>query len=220
MKNTLGVSRAGLLATVFGLCLLGVGVPPAAAQAQGNSKAVINKVDIRRDLLSPDFNNLHTTNEAPRSLEKWANFVVQYTTANGVGKDYAGKPGWQDEVTVEWTVLLRRKNAKDILMHRTVTYRDVEDRKGYHYADVYVRPGFIKRALGTIEKRDVYVYVQIKIADRTEAVYRSDREDFKWWNLEPPKVEIRDEELLTRDETPFVILDYDFYEQMKPKPAR
>jgi len=217
MKHALNTGTIGVLAVLF--CLAGVTVP--SALAQGREKVAVKKVDVRRDLRTPDYNGVHADNRAS-PMDNWLACVLDYITMNGTGKDSEGKPGWQDEVTVEWSVLLRRKDAKPILMHRSVTYVDLDDRRPNHYADVYVRPGFIKRYVGGIQKRDVLVCVQIKIAGRTEALWHerdTEYKDLKWWDWEPPKVEVRDEELLTRDETPFAPLDYDFFEQVKPKSA-
>lgn len=187
-----------------------------AAHAQSRDKATIEKIDVQRDLRTPDFRGA-TTDPRAKATETWMRFLMEYKTERGSGRDFEGKSGWQDEVTIEWAVLIRRKDDKDILMRRKVTYVDVQDSKGTHYADLYVRPGFINRSFKRVAKSDVYVYAQIKIAGRTEATFRTDRENFKWWDWEPPKVELRDSELLTRDQTPFAPLDFDFYEQLKPK---
>jgi hypothetical protein len=43
-----------------------------------------------------------------------------------------------------------------------------------------------------------------------------ERGSSEWWTEEPPKVSLREGELLSRGETPFAPLDYDFYEHAKP----
>jgi hypothetical protein len=196
--------------------VVGGGWLAPAARAQSRSKATIDKVDVQRDLRTPDYRGV-TTDPRAKSTETWMRFLLEYKTTGGTGRDFEGKTGWQDDVVVEWNILIRRKDQKDILMRRKVTYVDVQDSRGTHYADLYLRPGFINRNFKRVSRSDVDVYVQIRIGGRTEATYRTDRGTARWWESEPPRVEIYDSELQTRDQTPFAPLDYDFYEQLKPK---
>lgn len=197
------------------VCLLVFSPSLVWAQANvGKVKIDPNKVAARA-LRTADYGASRTTASA-RPVEEWLQFLAEYKTTNGSGKDAKGDKGWQDEVVVEWAVLIRRKDDKDILLKRTVTYVDVEDKRGIHYADLYLRPAFFRRYCKGVNPRDIHFRVQVKINGKTEDSYRSDKEEFRWWDWETPKVISKDSELLTRAETPFAPLDYDTYEHMVP----
>jgi len=212
--------KAGLLPVMLSLWLLGTisGLAQDMAGGGGSGKVSINKVDIIK-LKTPAYSGAYSDPRA-RSTEDWLQFMLEYRTANGQGRGSDGKLGWQDEVTIEWNILIKRRDLKDLLLRRSVTYIDVEDKRTTHYADLYLRPGFIKRYCKGLNKSEVSVFVQIKVNGQTEARYRSDRETGRWWTLEPPKIAVFDREALSRAETPFAPLDYDQYEQEKPQLAR
>lgn len=206
-----GTMRLSLCAAVA--CLL---LPATPVWAQGNTaKVKIDKAEAR-SLASPDFPGARRTAPNARATEDWLQFLLEYKTTNGSGKDSKGDRGWQDEVVVEWDILIKRKDDKDILLKRSVTYLDVEDKRGTHFADLYLRPTFIRRYCKDLKPRDVIFRVQVKINGKTEDRWTSDREPGRWWEAEPPKVLIRNDELLTRDQTPFAPLDYDSYEHQAP----
>lgn len=197
------------------------------AQAQGAAKgavsATITKVD-SSPVRSPALSITGKGGEA--SNVNWLQLTAKYTTKNGQGRDVDNRSTWQDEVTVEWYVLLTprgRTGKAPILMHRTVTYMDVDDDKRDHFADLYIRPAFVRRYCGASfngNPQELKMYVQIRIGGQTLAKYTSDpNERTRWWELEPPRVELRHEELLIRDETPFAAMDYDHYENIKKAPA-
>jgi hypothetical protein len=196
------------------------------AQAQGASRgpvsATITKVD-SAPVRSPA--QTVTSHAIDSSAPSWLQLTAKYTTKNGQGRDVDARSTWQEELTVEWYVLLtpRGRQGKPILMHRTVTYMDLDDKKREHYADLYIRPAFIKRYCGASfngNSQEMKMYVQIKVGGQTLHKYTSDTvETAKWWEWEPPRVELRHEELLTRDETPFAAMDYDYYEHIKKAPS-
>jgi len=202
---------------MVGLWLLGT-LPGLAQNAGGAGKVNISKVDIIK-LKTPAYSGAYSDPRA-RSTEDWLQFMLEYRTMNGLGRGSDGKPGWQDEVTIEWFILIKRRDMKDLLLRRSITYLDVEDKRNTHYADLYLRPGFLKRHCKGLNKSDVAVYIQIKVNGQTEARYNNDREPGRWWNLEPPKIVMYDAEALSRADTPFAPLDYDQYEQEKPQLAR
>ena len=150
-----------------------------------------------------------------QAVNDWLVFLLEYQTQGGTGKSADGKPGWQDEVTVEWNILIPRKEGKDLLLRKKVTYVDVEDKKTLHLSDLYLRPAFFKRQMKGVRPSEIKYYLLVKVNGQTEVKYRfPERDTSKWWEWEPPKVQMVDE-LQTRDQTPFASTDYDFFEAIK-----
>jgi len=149
---------------------------------------------------------------APQATSKysWLQIMVEYTAEGG-------RDGWIDEVSLEWHVLVQGRRT--LLLHKTVSYVDVES--GKHRAVVYIRPAIIRRygKNRRISKRDVHVYVLARVngVGSSYATYPRERIRSKWWEAKPPRVMLRPGELKSRDETPFAPLDYDYYEQLKPR---
>ncbi len=211
------MSRTHWRRVVWGVALVligGMGWMADCLAQEGKSKVVIKQIVVDKRK-TPSFNGAFSFPGA-RVYQDWIQILCEYQTTNGQGRGADGKLGWHDDVTIEWSVLLRRKDLKDILLHRSVTYVDVEDKRATHYADIYLRPGFVARYAKDVTPRDIYVYAQIKVNGQTEARKRLDRnDDAKWFDWETPKVIVNNNEILTRDETPFAPLDYDLYEQIK-----
>lgn len=185
---------------------------------EGDAGAKIAKVECKK-VKTPRYGESTDPRANGKAQEDWWRMTAEYSTSGGRGVGYDGRTTFHDEVTFEWNVLIPRRNGKSILMKRTVSYMDVQDRSPDHYADLYLRPGFISRNLGSgVRPADLLFYIQVKINGKTVYKYRNDREPNRWWESEPPRVLVKDE-LMTRGETPFASLDYDFYEQMKPAAA-
>ncbi len=185
-----------------------LGVPGTARGQRGRDRVKLTSLKFY-DRKTPKFQDYSD----PRAVAKnyWLQIMVEYT-ADG------GRDGWVDEVTLEWYVLISGKRT--ILLHKTVSYIDVEA-GGKHRAVVYLRPGFIRRfgKNGRIGKRDLRVLVAARVNGvlTDNILYPSGRVRTKWWELKPPRVMVRPGELMSRDETPFAPLDYDYYEHLKPR---
>jgi hypothetical protein len=223
MKRTM--RRFGLSMCVCGgilvlLCLADVRGQGARRPAAGGSSspvATISKLEPGY-VASPSFGvQMPAGKGMATGNGEWLQMYTLYATQGGQGIDVDGHSTWHDEVTVEWFVMVAPRNAKKpILMHRSVTYVDVEDAKREHCSDVYIRPSFLKRYGGAnrLGRRELKMYVRIKIGGQTVAIHSSDATDkTRWWESE--RVESRDSELLIRSETPFAAVDYDRYEQVK-----
>ncbi len=189
------------------------------AQAASGPKAVITKVETQ-SIRSPQNGSVQGKGEG-QSTNQWIQSTALYSTSGGAGRGFDARSSWQDELTVEWFVLLdpSPRKVKPILLRKTVTYVDVDDDKREHCADVYMRPSFIKRFCGKMfsATRDMKVYVRIKAGGQTLATETSDKATLasKWWEAEPPRVDLRDADLMTRDETPYAAMEYDKFEQIK-----
>ena len=92
-----------------------------------------------------------------------------------------------------------------------------------HNAVVYIRPNFLRRWYGADRLSDGDVWVHLEVyADGNRVA----SEDFgrsrlpgegNWWNARgDARIRFFENELLSRDETPFAPMDYDFYEHIKP----
>lgn len=201
----------GLLAGV----LAGWAWAPSVAAQDGAETVKINKIECKK-VKAPRYGETTDPRAGGKPQEDWWRITAEYSTAGGRGGSFDGRTSYHDEVTIDWSVLIPRRNAKEILLKRSVTYVDVQDRSSDHYADLYLRPGFIARYLSTSARTSDLIYrIQVKINGRTVTTYRSDRDNDRWWESEPPRVVVKDE-LMTRNETPFAPLDSDFYEQIKP----
>lgn len=187
--------------------------PPSFGQARKRGAIRIGDLDIEHKD-SPEFQTVSN----PRATReyKWCQITIEYEAKGG-------KRGWLDEVELEWHVIVSPKSSsKPFLLKRSVTYLDVEtSKRGSHHAVIYIRPAFIRRYYGAerISKNDIGVSVRAKVNGEKSDVYRESKSKSlrgNWWEAREPRVYVRDDELLTRDETPFASLDYDFYEHLKP----
>lgn len=177
----------------------------AMAQEGRRREARANVTDLELDFrFSPKYQD--TTSSKAKRTGRWLQLMLEYESST--------REGWADTLTLSWFVILRRGSAKPILLSNAVQYVDVED--GRHYAAMYIRPRFLKRYLGDdrVGKRDMRVYVELRInGDRVERFhYPEERPPAQWWELAEPKVVVKGNELLARNETPFFPLDFDFYE--------
>ncbi|MBT3376227.1 MAG: hypothetical protein HN742_31985 [Lentisphaerae bacterium] len=209
MTTTRLLSYAACFALVVSFCCA-----PASGQAKKRGALRITDLDLQHKD-SPEFQAMSN----PRATReyRWYQITVEYEARGG-------DRGWLDEVELEWSVILSPKSSsKPFLLKRTVTYVDVETAKGAtHHAVVYLRPAFIRRYYGTdrINKNDIGIYVRTKVNGESSDTYREAKsKDLRgtWWEAREPRVHIRENELMTRDETPFAPLDYDFYEHLKPR---
>ena len=211
MKRNHGLrSRWSGMASV---ALIGMALSLSAAAQSTAPKVRVNKVQAQK-VVTP-FYKVNVDSRA-QATGDWLVFLMEYQTQGGTGKSADGKAGWQDEVTVEWNILIPRKEGKDLLLRKKVTYVDVEDKKTVHLSDLYLRPAFFKRQMKGVRPSEIKYYVLVKINGQTEAKYRfPERDTSKWWEWEPPQVQIVDD-LQTRDQTPFAPVEYDFFEAIKP----
>jgi hypothetical protein len=140
---------------------------------------------------------------------EWWQFIVEYDT----------KEEWTDELTFEFHVLgigqIEGKKAYSYYTTR-VSYIDIAKARG-HRATVFLRPNTIERygmpvafAAVILEKGEV-------VAQETEAATKLSKE---WWKdpnvVQSALVTKRDKYLLNRSQTPFIYVDVDAYETIKP----
>ena len=187
----------------------------------GTPAATITRLDLGY-VKSPTLAVTMPAGKGMGGADSWLQMYALFSTQGGLGHDVDGKSTWHDEVTVEWAVMImprsNNRTGKPILLRRSITYVDVDDSRREHCADMYLRPGFLKRCCGSTQlgRRDLKTYVRIKMNGQTVASLSSDPTDkTRWWEQEPPRVDVQENELLTRDETPYAAVDYDRYEQVK-----
>ena len=198
----------GFLVLSLAAMVLGVAFPSAAQEREDTTPQVrIDDLELDQPL-SPKYQD--STNSAAKRDQEWLEITLAYETRGG-------KKGWVDELTIEWAVAIIPRTGKPLLLKHTETYLDVQ--QGEHHATVYVRPNIVERYCGAkrAKKSQVAVYVQVK-AGNSEPVKRhftKTRVPEGWWNSKAPNVVTRDDELLSKAETPFAPLDYDFYEHLR-----
>ena len=94
-------------------------------------------------------------------------------------------------------------------MYRSVvTYVNVA--KGKHLSDMFLHPSTLAR-LGRVEQVAVVVKAKGAVV-ATDSTAKTPN----WWDRFSPVEGV----LLSRAQTPFAVVDYDMYEQIKPASAR
>jgi len=183
----------------------------AVALAQPADRGRVRITELRLDYKQTPYYDTQTDPRAKR-MHDWLQILAEYEAEGG-------RDGWVDDVSLTWYVaVLPKAGGRPILMQRTVTYVDVE--RGSHRADIYLRPGFIRRYYGErrIDRDAIAVYVEAKVNGVRSSRIEESKGKFprNWWETEDPRSIIKkDEELLIRNETPFAPLDYDFYEHIR-----
>lgn len=200
-----------LMVTLFALLIL---APASNAQQQRQVRIQVDDIDTETRR-SPRFSSVQGYSEASPQNEEWLITAAEYQIQGG-------ERGWVDNLSFEWHMLMLNGDVPRVLMQKTVTYQDIYQEDD-HYAVVFLRPKAIRRYYdegGGISKRDIVIHLEIKHNGRTltEENYnaRSDLPE-RWWTFSPPKVNVVENGLLARPDTPFAPLDYDFYEFIKPE---
>lgn len=205
------------LLSLFSVFVVTMWLCVGQACAQGTAGDIrIRKLNTNR-IESP---LMKTTDSRATARNYWWQIEVEFETKGGkVGAD--GNT-WHDGMEADITVLIPVRDGKKIMMKRTVSYRDIEDKVSPHVVDFYIRPRFIERYIGrNASYRDVQIFVELRGIGRSSA--RQDSTGGKsgqWWAVVDTRtVDLRNEELLLRSETPFAPCDYDFYEDVIPSTA-
>ncbi|MFW6414292.1 MAG: Amuc_1102 family pilus-like protein [Verrucomicrobiota bacterium] len=184
------------------------------AQRSREVQARINEIDVD-DLRSPDYDADSYSGASPTS-EDWGILVAEYEVRGG-------EDGWADDISLEWNVLFLDGRVSRTVLSKTVTYLDVHE-EDEHYAAVFIRPETIRRYFDEggepPSERDLVVNLQIKHGGRSlDDLTLNEQSGLpeRWWTLGSDQVNKVEHGLLSRDQTPFAPLDYDFYEFIKPE---
>ncbi len=142
---------------------------------------------------------------------EWLEITTEYDTGDE----------WIDELTFSYYVLCRAREGRGIdysLYKASVRYIDIAQDK-QHYSTVFVRPNAVLR-YGTPVAIAVVITVNGEVVDaKNESRVKLPEE---WWSspqvLENPnvKVTLREGYLLSRDQTPWALINTDDYETIKP----
>jgi hypothetical protein len=182
----------------------------AAQDGRSRTRANVTRLEFNR-LRSPYLKGT-TTHSGAEPEYQWLQVFIEFDIQGG-------RNGWTDEVTVDWFVLVRPPDARPMLLQETTTFVDVED--GKRHAAVYIRPGFIRRYCGTRVPNESHfaAYAEVSAGGQrlTREEYSRSRQPDNWWRAKEPQVRLVADELLPPAETPFAMLDYDFYEHPKRK---
>ena len=200
----------------FRLLFLGVVCAAASVIAQADrGKARIRSLDTNY-VRSPKYQD--SGNAEPRAAQRtteWLQVRLEYETSGG-------RDGWIDEITIDWYVVIVPGSGKPILCRRSIAYVDIPD--GSHHAVAYMRPGFMQRYAGgkRVDRNSLSAYVEIKIkgGGTVSTEFGKAKTPKNWWTYDEPTVTVKTTELLTRLETPFAPMNWEFYEHIKVEPPR
>ena len=187
-----GILLAGMAAAQVAAPAAGAGAPGA-----GSDLLRIRKMTPVKEK-TPVFKTA-VQGQVPARQPDWWRVVVEYETA----------PAWIDELEFTYYAYIEDQTNKGTpLMYRgTVTYVNVA--KGKHVSDMFLHPNTIAR-MGLVKQIAVVVKAKGAVV-ATESTATTPN----WWDRFGPT----DGVLLNRAQTPFAIIDYDMYEQIKPASA-
>lgn len=206
--------KTSLLISAFTIAALIAVMNEGWAQERGQVQARITDVDVD-DVRSPNY-DADGYAKASSSREDWGVIVAEYEVRGG-------EDGWVDELTFEWNVLFLDGLVQRTVLSKAVTYLDIHE-EDEHYAAVFIRPETISRYFHEGGKapgeRDMVVHIQIKHGGRRVndfTLNEQSRLPDRWWTLGSEQINKVEHGLLSRDQTPFAPIDYDFYEYIKPE---
>ena len=200
MKRLAGVIIASI---VMGAMAAGAAVvPPTAPQPGGITKGtvVLKKVDSQK-LLTPTY-SVTPTPPASKVQRSWQDVTLYFDT----------HPEWLDDLELKCYVLLKPKVAtqgsKQMCLRGDIALVNVA--KGKHKVDFFVHPNTLLR-YGDVDAVAVIVSKQEQLIGTLSQPPSSRR----WWEEYQPVSGL----VLRRADTPFGLLNYDDYEQVKETPA-
>lgn len=162
----------------------------------------IKDVRIEKDLGTPIYDvearGMRINND---DRESWFRLKVEYET----------DPQWLDELTIDFYVLMTPREEEGVnkklspkVYHKKIAYLDIP-RSSRHYAAVYMHPHQFRR---NYNGDRLEWAVLIKYKGRLLAAKSSLDDKGTWWSRFPSRENV----LMSRDETPFVFIDYEDYE--------
>ncbi len=199
-------------------------IPPASAQQEEDEEEpppIRSQVEVRKLRVNqretPGYED--DLSEARGSEMDWLMIELEYQSDVSRGE-------YTDELTFNWSVGIIPRESRPIVMKREVSYIDVKADRS-HNAVMYIRPRFLVRYYGKekVRRNDIKIYLEVSDHDG-EMIHRFHypesspkpvRKDVFWWQLPEPQIRRFDEELLTRLETPFAPLEFNYYEYIKPE---
>jgi len=176
---------------------LGLSAPPPVAGS--TSKILrIRKMTPSTKSKTPIFKTA-IQGQAQAAQRDWWRVEVEYDT----------KPDWIDQLEFTYYVYMKDQSNKgaEVMFRSSVTYVNVK--KGRHYSDMFLHPNTLLR-MGRVEQ----VAVVIKMGGAIVAT-KSTAQTPNWWDRYRPVEGV----LLSRAQTPFALVSYDLYEQVKPMPS-
>jgi hypothetical protein len=205
---------------VLSLCFLVLLVAPSLyAQRDQQPRARVTIEDMEFEYIKTPQYELGSNPRTQNTNDDWLRITAEYTAETADEE-------WLDNVTFNWHVLLIGGETPRLLMHKSVTYMDIEteDPNEKHFATILIRPATLKRYYGEtrrISERNILVYLEVLVDKFRISEYTFAKGNPKvperWWQFREPDVNIIELGLLTRMETPFAPLDFEVYEYIKPE---
>jgi len=169
--------------------------PPAKKSGSSSDILRIRKMTPSSKNKTPIFKTA-MQGHAQANQPDWWKVVVEYET----------KPDWVNEIEFIYYVYMKDQSNKgaEMMFSSSVTYVNVK--KGRHYSDMFLHPNTLAR-MGRVEQ----VAVVIKVGGVVVGM-ESTAKTPNWWDRYAPIRGV----LLNRTQTPFSLIDFDMYEQVKP----
>ena len=216
-KNSMGFRLSIILASLLVAGAASAQRKAPGARAYGAARGAADGRDVLRlrklvwqgtqaKVKTPEYRT--TASKGVTTAGEWWQFTVEYDT----------KEEWTDDLTFQFYVLglglVEGKKAYSFYSAR-VSYIDIEEGRG-RKATVFLRPNTVKR-YGKPAAFAVEIYHKGKmIVQESEAATKVSK---LWWKdpqvIDSPLVTKRDGVLLTRDKSPFALVDVDAYETIK-----
>jgi len=177
---------------------LGLSSPAASASSSKSDILRIRKMTPSSKEKTPIFKTA-VQGQAQAAQSDWWKVVVEYET----------KPDWVAEIEFTYYVYMKDQSNKgaEVMFSSSVTYVNVK--KGRHYSDMFLHPHTLAR-MGRVEQAAVVIKVGGVVVGM-----ESTAKTANWWDRYPPTQGV----LLNRSQTPFSLIDFDMYEQVKPMPS-
>ncbi|TAN37546.1 MAG: hypothetical protein EPN23_05145 [Verrucomicrobia bacterium] len=201
MKRIARIISAGLVMSALA-AWAAVVPPPPVPQPGGIAKGtvVLKKLESQK-LLTPEY-SVRPTPPASKIQRNWHEITVHFDT----------HPEWLDDLDLKCYVLLKAKvgaqGPRQMLLRGDVTLVNIA--KGKHKADFFVHPSTLLR-YGDVDAVAVVVLKQ----DLLIGMLSQPPSAKRWWEDYQPVSGL----VLKRSDTPFALINYDDYEQVKETPA-
>lgn len=199
MKRWMWMTMCGLAGAAAVTWAAVVPPPPPAVGPGGLAKNAVQlkKLDVQPKLLTPTY-QVNPVPPASKNPRYWYQMTLHFDT----------HPDWVDDLDFRCYVLLKAKPGagagRQMLLRGDTTLVNVA--KGKHKLDFFVHPSTLLR-YGEVEA----VAVVLSKSEQVVGMMSQPPSPKRWWEDYPPVPNM----VLKRGETPWALINYDDYEQVK-----
>ena len=164
-------------------------------------KIEIIRVDIDDNVYTPYFPTVQTgQNNELGAAKRWIKITVEYSTEGT----------WIDHLSIDHKAIVGLQKGIPTILEEKVTYMNVGP--GNHTSSVYMHPNCVERY--EADASEIDMAVDFRIGDKI-VVQKHTAHHFEEGWLTSSKYNTSMVHLLSEDETPFWLLNYDFKEIIK-----